>query len=395
MNKHQTIVLLILFTTGCTTPRSFIPETAVEELSQKRVPLSRMQSVAQLQVDATSVYGQMIEYAVNPEETTLAEKSSGTQQAVSRRLGAALSFKPGSMELLPAYSGNRMELERLHRELAALMADAGDGVQTIRITGYASPDGTTACNEELAVGRALRFSNYLSLKLGIPRQKITLDTCREDWEGLKLLTAETQKPYAAQVAAVLAQTVDPDARRKALKALDKGRVWKDMEQTLFARLRRMELEVGCVVREPAQVTADVNRKNVADLNRLLTLFNSRPEELSLDELLAVGQVFRPGTEQFREVYEEAAYRFPDCIPAQLNAGAAALATEDTEAARFFLGRIENDPCAWIDLGVLSLMEGDAAGAAGWFRKALPVKPVLARTNLQLLKMMETTRTMGY
>jgi len=105
----------------------------------------------------------------------------------------------------------------------------------------------------------------------------------------------------------------------------------------------------------------------------------------LDELQTIALVFRPGTEQFREVYEQAAYRFPDCAAAQLNAGAAALAAEDTEAARFFLSRVENDPRAWINLGVLSLMEHDAESASGWFRKALPYKPVLARRNLQLLK----------
>ena len=161
-----------------------------------------------------------------------------------------------------------------------------------------------------------------------------------------------------------------------------------MEQTLFVRLRRMELEVVCRSQEPIAVSEEETvPANTSDLNRLLALFNSRPEQLTLDELLAIAPVFRPGTEQYREVYELAAYRFPDCIPAQLNAGAAALAATDTEAARFFLERVQNDPRAWINLGVLSLMEHDTAGAADWFRKAMPVKPVQARLNLQLLKTM--------
>lgn len=394
MNRHQTIVLLVMFTTGCTAPRSFIPQRIEEETAQERIQLSRMQSVPQLQVDALSVYGRMIEYFVNPDEMILMEKTSETQQTVAHCFSAALSFKPGNTALLSAYSGNRIELERLNRELGLLMADAGEGIETICITGYASPDGTTERNEELAAGRALHFSNYLSRKLAIPRQKITVGTCQEDWEGLQRLTKDAHKPYAAEVAAILTQNTEPDARRKALKALDKGRVWKDMEQTLFARLRRMELEVSCLVREPIPEDENSGGKNAIDLNRLLALFNNRPEQLSLDELLMVGQVFRPGTEQFREVYEQAAYRFPDCVSAQLNAGAAALAAADIEAARFFLGRIENDPCAWIDLGILSLMEGDMGGAADWFRKALPVRPILARTNLELLKRMETSRLKG-
>lgn len=388
MNKHQAMALLIVLTTGCSAPRSFMAETDGEETQQKHQPLSRTQSVVQLQVDAASVYGQMIEYYLNGEETTGVLKAAPAMQTVSRHLDAVLSFKPGSTELLPAYSGNRAELERITRELSVLTTDTGCESPTVRITGYASPDGTTARNEELATGRALRFSSYLSGKLSFPRQKITVAPCVEDWEGLGRLVAEDQKPYAAQVATVLSKNSHPDARRKALKAIDKGRAWKDMEQTLFVRLRRMELEVVCRSQEPIAVSEEETvPANTSDLNRLLALFNSRPEQLTLDELLAIAPVFRPGTEQYREVYELAAYRFPDCIPAQLNAGAAALAATDTEAARFFLERVQNDPRAWINLGVLSLMEHDTAGAADWFRKAMPVKPVQARLNLQLLKTM--------
>lgn len=385
MNKHQAIALLVVVATGCSAPRSFVEKEDAGEVQQKYVPLMRMQSVAQLQVDAASVYGQMIEYYLGSEKITEGGELPGRMQTVSRRLDAVLSFKPGSTELLPSYGDNRTELERIGCELATLTA-AGDNLQTVCITGYASPDGNTARNEELAAGRALRFSNYLSRKEGISQPKIVVGGCTEDWDGLQRLVSEARKPYAAQVVAVLTQTPDADSRRKALKAIDKGRVWKDMEQTLFGRLRRMELEVVCPSQEEIRVANDKDRvENVTDLNRILVLFNNHPEQLTLDELQEIAPVFRPGTEQFREVYEQAAYRFPDCIPAQLNAGAAALAAEDTEAARFFLSRVENDPRAWINLGVLSLMEHDVESASGWFLKALPHKPVLARRNLQLLK----------
>lgn len=389
MNKQQAITLLIiLVTTGCTSSRKLTENIVEETILEKQILFSRTQSVPQVQVDAASVYEQMIEYYVDNTGEVFLEKPLDQWQTVSRHLEAALLFKPGSTELLPAYSGNRAELERITRELSILTADADCELQTVRITGYASPDGTTARNEELATGRALRFGSYLSGKLSFPRQKIAVDPCVEDWEGLGRLVAETKKPYAVQVATVLAEKTHPDARRKALKAIDKGHAWKDMEQTLFARLRRMELEVVYRSQEPVAATEQaVASMNTPGLNHLLILFNSRPEQLTQDELLAIAPVFRPGTEQYREVYELAAYRFPDCIPAQLNAGAAALAATDTEAARFFLERVQNDPRSWINLGVLSLMEHDTAGAAEWFRKAMPVKPVQARLNLQLLKTM--------
>ncbi len=383
MNKHQAIALLIVLTTGCSTPRSFRVETDGEETLQKCQPLSRTQFVPQLQVDAASFYGQMIEYYEDHAGKVLSEKPSDKWQTISHHLEAALLFKPGSTELSPAYGSNRTELGRLDRELSVLLNDGTGRLQAVRITGYASPDGSSRRNEELAVGRALHFRNYLSRKQGIPEQKVIVEQCVEDWNGLVRLTAETGKPYAAKVAQVVNGTSDPDSRRKGLKAIGKGRAWKDMEQTLFARLRRMELEVVFETKEPIAVKTDAPVS--AGLERLLTRYNNHPEALSLDELLAIAPVFRPGTEQYREIYEQAAYRFPDCAEAQLNAGAAALAVGDTESARFFLQRVEGNEHALINLGVLSLMENDPEAAFVWFRKALPVKPSLARRNLEMIK----------
>ena len=121
-----------------------------------------------------------------------------------------------------------------------------------------------------------------------------------------------------------------------------------------------------------------------DFAHLLTAFQKEPERLALDELLRVALAFRPGTEQYREVYELAAYRFPDCEIAQLNAGTAALSMADTVAARYFLDRVKNNPKAWINLGILSLMENDPASATDWFKKAMPERPRQARFCLGIL-----------
>lgn len=382
MNKHQAIALLVVLATGCSAPRSFVAETGIEEASQQPEPLSRIQSVVQLQVDAASVYGQMIEYFLNERETDDTSKVSSIVQTVSHRLDAVLSFRPGSTELLPSYRGNRTELTRITGELKAFAAGTGGEWQTIGITGYASPDGDSSGNEKLAVSRALRFSNYLSRQLAIPQEKITIDACLEDWDGLQRLVAESKKPYAAEVIKALNATADPDARRKALKAIDRGKVWKDMEQTLFSKLRRMELEGVFYSKTTVGVVRDEAKE--AGLSRLLALFNSRPEVLTLDELLTIAPAYRPGTEQFREVYEQAAYRFPGCVEAQLNAGAAALAAGDGEAAKFFLNRIKGNPLTFINLGILSLMEGDRDEAVAWFRKALPFRPRQARRSLEIM-----------
>lgn len=68
--------------------------------------------------------------------------------------------------------------------------------------------------------------------------------------------------------------------------------------------------------------------------------------------------YRPGTEQYREVYEIAAFHFPDDVVANVNAASAVMLTGDLTSAWDYLRKVEADPRAWNNLGVLTLMEGD-------------------------------------
>ena len=105
--------------------------------------------------------------------------------------------------------------------------------------------------------------------------------------------------------------------------------------------------------------------------------------LSLEEIYAVARYYRPGTEQYREVYEIAAFHFPDDVVANVNAASAVMLTGDLTSAWDYLRKVEADPRAWNNLGVLTLMEGDPSGAAVWFRKAVGVEPRKARKNLEI------------
>lgn len=139
----------------------------------------------------------------------------------------------------------------------------------------------------------------------------------------------------------------------------------------------MELAVTLRLAVPQPVTPLVNLPAFAEK------LNTEPAGLTLSELLQLSTLYRPGTEQYREVYELAAYRFPDCRVAQLNAGAASLALGDREAAAYFLQQASDDPRSWNNLGVLSLMQGDATEALSWFRKSMPQNPRLARHNIRI------------
>lgn len=75
-----------------------------------------------------------------------------------------------------------------------------------------------------------------------------------------------------------------------------------------------------------------------------------PDLLSLEEMYSVARYYRPGTEQYREVYEVAAFHFPDDVITNVNAASAVMLTGDLKSAWGYLRKVEADPRAWNNLG---------------------------------------------
>lgn len=343
-------------------------ETVSEQATQSPAgQRGRSILIPQLQVDAQSVYSRMITY-ITPDEELLPSVSVAN-------LAAYIDFPAGSVQINPKYGNNRAELVKLEEQLKPLLQSGNGKIKKIRITGYASPDGNTKANEQLAGNRAIQFKNYLQKQFHLPNDGlITVDWVGEDWEGLQRLIAGSDKNYSRRVLSIFQLTDDPDSRRKQIKAMDKGEVYKDIEKTFFSRLRRMELAV-----ETESETVAANDP------QLIEKVYNQPDKVSLQDFFRVAALYRPGTEQYREIYELAAYTYPDCKVAQLNAAAAALVQGDKESARYFFNQVEGDQRAYNNLGVLALMDGDKKTAATYFRKYAPQNPRLVRENLRILE----------
>ena len=154
--------------------------------------------------------------------------------------------------------------------------------------------------------------------------------------------------------------------------LQGGAPYKDMLKTIFPKLRRIEVVVQYDVRKVA-------------VDEAVDLIYTHPELLSLEEIYSVAKYYRPGTDQYREIYEIAAFHFPNDIVANVNAASAVMLTGDIQSAWNYLRKVDGSPKAWNNMGVLTLMEGNLEGAAQWFRKAVGVEPQKARANLQLVE----------
>ena len=283
-----------------------------------------------------------------------------------------IDYPLGSDNVSPDYHNNRAELHKLDSLLSPLSAGNYSSLEYVRVCGYASPDGTYIDNERLAGSRARFFASYIYSTCGIPRSRIETTCVAEDWEGLSMLLQSEQPPYADAALSIIRNVGIFNGREKQLMELRGGAPYRDMLRHFFPRLRRLEVSVRWNIR-------------AVSVGEAYQLIYTHPEWLSLSEMYAAARYYRPGTEQYREVYEIAAYRFPEDVVANINASSAVMLTGDTKSGRAYLQRVESDPRSWNNLGVLALMEGHAGEAEKWFRKAVGIEPRKARQNLQRLQ----------
>ena len=319
-----------------------------------------------LNTDDVDLYASMVSFL----------PSEGNTDNKHRTEGAVLYFDYplGKDDIYPDYKNNREEINKVEKILGPLTDSRFSTLAQLRIRGYSSPDGPYGDNERLAKARSGLFARYLRNAYNIPRSSIEVSSEAEDWEGLADLLQTYRPDYTDAALDIIRRYGIFNGREKHLMDLQGGAPYKDMLRRFFPKLRRIEVVVQYDVKE-------VNGSEASEL------IYTHPDLLSLDEMYAVARYYRPGSDQYREVYEVAAYHFPNDVVANVNAASAVMLTGDLISAWNYLSKVEADPRAWNNIGVLNLMEGNPEGAAIWFRKAVGIEPRKARANLQLVERM--------
>lgn len=269
------------------------------------------------------------------------------------------------------YRNNAVELQRLDSLMRPLTREGLTTFRQISVTGYASPEGSYADNEQLASRRARGFMRYLQQNYHLPEALCHVSWIPEDWDGLVRLLEAERPEYADEAVALIRRYAVFDGRERRLMDLRGGVPYRRMLKDQFPRLRRLQLSVDYRVRD----------LSIEEAARLIYI---HPRLLSLQEMYRVASFYRPGTEQYREIYEIAAFHFPDDVVANVNAASAVIMAGDPVSAGRYLEKVKDDPRAWNNLGVLAYLSGKFEEAAEWFRRAAGAEPEKARKNLRKL-----------
>lgn len=281
-----------------------------------------------------------------------------------------IGYRQGRYAVDPRFDNNPVELNKIENLLSPLLTDGMSTIKSMYINGFASPEGNYTDNELLSKRRSEGFADYLCQSYLIKRDLIQVAWMAEDWEGLTDLLRVSTKSYKGKVLDIIRDYSIFRGREKVLMELEGGKIYNELLNELFPKLRRIVLQTNYEVRRVSDVEAS-------------SLVYARPQQLSLEEIFRVARFFKPGSAAYREIYEIAARQYPDNIIANINAGAASLIGGDTKAAGYYLSKVKENPRAFNNLGVLAMLEGRYDHAKTYFENAMQVEPEIAKRNLMI------------
>lgn len=293
-----------------------------------------------------------------------------------------LHYPSGRHDIDPLFNGNDSELAALDKALRDVTENPEDyTLNSITVTGYASPEGMYESNLSLSERRAYGLKRYIADRYGISPALIRTDGKGEDWAGLVRLVEEDGFPGSREVIDIIRRYSVHGGREKRLMDLRGGDPYRHMLWHLFPQLRRLEAKVDYEVR-------GFDGKEAAE--RIAT----SPADLSLREMWDAARSSGPaavtvlGRENYGAEYYAMARYFPDSDIACLNAASAALVRGDLASARKFLASVETSPLSANDTGLYFWMCGMPAEAKAYFRIAMLTEPEKSAYNLRELEKWE-------
>ncbi|MEG2366089.1 MAG: hypothetical protein RSB29_04960 [Alistipes sp.] len=156
--------------------------------------------------------------------------------------GYALHFKINTAQLTPQLDGNNAQMEALAAFLGAADRDSLMHVRAVTITGYASPDGVVAQNNQLAARRAQSLMAYVDQKFGLSkRYKVTTAAVASDWSAARAAIAASEIPHKQQVLTIIDQRDAAPAKEHKLKAMPTS--WRYLTAHILPPMRYADVMI--------------------------------------------------------------------------------------------------------------------------------------------------------
>ncbi|WP_300852388.1 DUF3868 domain-containing protein, partial [uncultured Bacteroides sp.] len=208
------------------------------------------------------------------------------EQKINQIEGSAyIDFPVNRTELYPEYRRNPQELKKILATIDAVKEDADTRILTIRIKGYASPEGSYTNNIRLAKGRTATLKEYVRNQYHFPDSLFITDYEPEDWEGLRRFVKGSHLTYRDEILRLIDSDMEPDAKDTKIKVTYRDD-YAYLLREVYPGLRHSDYVVRYEVRA------------YTDPEEIKRLLRTQPQKLSLEEMYLVAQDMEPGSEEY-------------------------------------------------------------------------------------------------
>lgn len=306
-------------------------------------------------------------YFSYPEEVELPSVKKRFYSSVIR-----LNYPLNQSFIAEDLKNNARELERLNRELSVISGNPDYTVRSIKVEGFASPEGPYENNRRLAESRASSIIDYVVGHSDLGRGMFTVGRISENWQGLRdTLQRDANLPGRDRLLSLMDRTKDTERLKVELK---KEPAYDYLVKNVYPALRLSSYTVEYDVKSHKGEEAKA-------------LIEKNPSDLSPEEMYAVASAYGLGSEQSDRVIEILFRHYPAADISRSYKGVQLLAEGRYPEAVDELEAVNHKSAEVLNaLGVAYAYKGDMVSAKKYLLQAAAGSGD-ARKNLRRLSFM--------
>ena len=322
------------------------------------------QSVLQLVTEKTSCCGDApagptetlpiadINYAPKPYVADFTYVTPAKEEVKQRNLSgrAYVNFVVNRTDINPTYMNNAVELKKILNSIDSVRYNRDATVDTIRLTGYASPEGPYDNNVRLAKGRVLAVTNYVKNLYDFPARVYHTASVPEDWEGLLEYIKASNLPNREAMIAFIEDPSTPAPKKNDVFKAKFPENYPYLLKTEYPWLRHTDYYIHYVV------------KQYTTVEEIREALKRDPRNLSLNEFFRAANSYPQESAEFETIIMQAQALYPTDPVANLNAANVQMKQGNYTAAARFVADAGNTPETEYTRGVLAALQQDYATA---------------------------------
>lgn len=260
-------------------------------------------------------------------------------------------------------------------------------VKGVKISAYASPDGETDFNANLAQDRADATQKWftgefkkMKNEAGQQEAFYQKSSTPEDWEGFKALMEQSTKvPDKEMILRILSTYTDNEKREQEIKNISKA--YTEIRDEILPKLRRSKITI--MAEKPAK-TDDV----------LKSMATTQADSLNVEELLYAANLEADMNTKMT-IYNHVVRLFPNDWRGPNNLGWIYLTQSKVDDAKAQFEKADklnpNNPIIQNNLGVVARIKGDRKAAEAYFTAAGSAGPEVGH-NMGIINILKGNYT---